>query len=170
MRITKKEVAQAIQAIDISVNVEELVKDNTMLMLQQMLKDLQAPVESKPTEVWDGPSKMLYDATIKFALKEDGKADHKLPQYDSEKNYLMTYQLSFYGGQTGTVRFQKIQGKDWDLLSTSGRVECMWKNVKQNSGKTPDSKSAIEWIETKGKGYDATVVIVEPQSNQQNAN
>jgi len=168
MRITKKEVAQAIQAIDISVNVEELVKDNTMLMLQQMLKDLQAPVESKPTEVWDGPSKMLYDATIKFALKEDGKADFRNPIFDVEKDYLMTYQLKFFGGETATAKFAKIKDADWQVNYMSGRLGWMWKNIKQGSGKTPDVASALKWIQSRGN--DGEVVVVEPQSNQKNAN
>ena len=64
MRITKKSVAEQIQNLDISVDVDDLVKNNTMLMLQQMLKDSQEPASSEPTEVWNGPSKMLYDASI----------------------------------------------------------------------------------------------------------
>ena len=166
MRITKKSVAEQIQNLDISVDVDDLVKNNTMLMLQQMLKDLQEPASSEPTEVWNGPSKMLYDASISFNTTEDGKKDFRNPQYDPETNYLLTYQLTFFGGHTATAKFQKIQGKDWDLLFTSGRLEWMWKNVKQQSGKTPDSKSAMEWIEAKGKGYDATIVAVEQQQNQ----
>jgi len=168
MRITKKSVAEQIQNLDISVDVDELVKNNTMLMLQQMLKDLQKPASSEPTEVWFGASKMLYDASIKFALTEDGKPDYRQPQYDDNQDYLMTFQLTFFGGETATAKFQKVKGSDWTVNFMSGRLGWMWKNIKQGSGKTPDVASALKWIQN--RGIDGEIVAVEQQNQKSQEN
>lgn len=183
-RITKSEVAHQIVELQsnredyleasaeapelIANEVDKLVSGNTMLVLQQMLKDLQEPASSEPTEVWFGASKMLYDASIKFALTEDGKPDYRQPQYDDNQDYLMTFQLTFFGGETATAKFQKIKGSDWTVNFMSGRLNWMWKNIKQGSGKTPDVASALKWIQN--RGIDGEIVAVEQQNQKSQEN
>jgi len=157
-RITKLQVAKSIQAIDSSVDAEKLAQDSTMAMLQQMLEDLQNP---SPTERWIGDSRILYDAAIQFEQLqlEDGKVSLGSPMYQEETNYILTYQMEFYDGNTATCRFKKIQGQDWKPDFFSGRVKWISRKIKQGQMTVPE---AFKWLHN--RSADGQVSIVEPRS------